>query len=64
MNRDKTACSCHNVTYGHIIDTVKSESETYEAVQEKTGCGKGCGKCEEFIHSMIRDIKLFPQDYE
>ena len=64
MNREKVACSCHNVTYGQIIDAVKDGSGTYEEVQEKTGCGKGCGKCEDFIRSMIRDIKLFPQDYE
>jgi NAD(P)H-nitrite reductase large subunit len=64
MNREKVACSCNKVTYGMIVDAVKSGSDTYEAVQEKTNCGKSCGKCEDFIRSMVRDIKLFPQDYE
>lgn len=64
IRRDKIACSCRNITYGQIIDTVKSGAATYEEVKDLTGCGGRCGRCEDFIVAMIRDIRLFPADYE
>ncbi len=64
MKREKIACNCHNVNYGKIIDAVKSGADTYAKVQEQTHAGTGCGKCRDFIESMIRDIQRFPEDYE
>lgn len=64
MDRNKLACNCNHVSYGQIIDCVKDGAITYTEVQEKTGCGKGCGKCKELIEIMIRNIQLFPEDYE
>ncbi len=45
MKREKTACHCHNVSYGKIIDAVQNGASTYVQVQEATGAGTGCGKC-------------------
>jgi len=56
MKRDKTACNCHNVTYGMIEDAVRSGADTLEAVMEKTGAGTGCGKCRDFLPFLIRDV--------
>ena len=56
MNRNKTACECRHITYGKIEDAVKAGASSFEEVQEKTGCGKSCGKCQEFIQYLVRDL--------
>lgn len=61
--KDKDACHCKNVTYSQIITAVKNGADTYDKVQAETGCGTGCGKCQDFIETMIRDIIMFPDDY-
>ncbi|MCR4903226.1 MAG: (2Fe-2S)-binding protein [Butyrivibrio sp.] len=64
MKKDKLACHCKNVNYGQILDAVKNGADTYEKVSAVTGCGTGCGKCKDFIVTMIRDIQMFPEDYD
>ena len=49
MDTNKTACNCHNVRYQMIIDAVKDGADTYEKLQEMTGCGTGCGQCSEGV---------------
>jgi len=56
MKREKTACNCHNVSYGKIEDAVHAGATTVEAVMEKTGAGTGCGQCKDFLPFLIRDI--------
>ena len=56
MNRNKLACHCRNITYGKIADAVSSGAASYEAVQELTGCGRSCGKCQEFIRCLVREL--------
>ncbi len=63
-NPKKLACKCNHVTYGQIVDAVNGGAKTYAEVQEVTGCGKGCGNCQEFIQVMVRNVQLFPEDYE
>lgn len=63
MKREKTACHCHNVSYGKIIDAVQGGADSMEKLQQATGAGTGCGKCRDFIESMLRDIQRFPEDY-
>ena len=56
MKRDKQACECRNVTYGKIEDAVKQGARSFEEVQQLTGCGKSCGKCQEFIRYLVQDL--------
>lgn len=63
MKKDKLACNCHHVTYGQIIEAVQNGATTYEEVSRVTHCGTGCGKCQDFIKSMVADIQRFPEDY-
>ena len=58
MNRNKIACECRHISYGKIEDAIKAGASTFEEVQEKTGCGKSCGKCREFIQYLVRDLLL------
>ena len=56
MNRNKIACECRNITYGKIEDAIKAGATTFAEVQQKTGCGKTCGKCKEFLTYLVRDL--------
>ena len=55
-NPHKEACHCKNVTYAKIQAAVAQGAKTYEQVQQRTGCGTGCGQCREFIEHLIRDF--------
>lgn len=63
MDTNKTACNCHNVSYQKIIDAVREGASTYEELQERTGCGTGCGQCREFIECFMREIKENPDNF-
>ncbi|WP_027406737.1 (2Fe-2S)-binding protein [Anaerovibrio sp. RM50] len=57
MNRNKEACHCKNITYGMIEDAVNAGCTSYEELKEKLRFGTSCGKCQDFIHYLLRDIK-------
>ncbi|MCF0143089.1 MAG: (2Fe-2S)-binding protein [Parasporobacterium sp.] len=56
MKRDKIACECRHITYGKIDDAIKAGAASFEEVQEMTGCAKSCGKCQEFIEYLVKDL--------
>ena len=56
MDTNKTACNCYNVQYQKIIDAVKAGADTYEKLQEMTGCGTGCGQCRDFVEFFQKEI--------
>lgn len=56
MDTNKTACNCQNVRYQKIIDAVIAGADTYEKLQEMTGCGTGCGQCREFVEHFQKEI--------
>ena len=49
MNKNKIACECRHITYGMIEEAVKNGAVTFEELVQKTGAGKSCGECREFI---------------
>ena len=56
MKRDKIACNCRNITYGKIEAAIRSGARSFEEVQTITGCSKSCGKCQEFIRCLVREL--------
>ena len=36
---------------------IRNGADSLQEVMEATGAGKGCGKCQEFLGYLIRDIK-------
>ena len=56
MKREKLACSCKDVTYGMIEDTIAQGASSYEEVEKRLRFGTGCGKCKEFIRVLVRDL--------
>ena len=45
MADDEQVCGCLGVTKGDIVAAVAKGCETFEAMQEETGCATGCGGC-------------------
>ena len=56
MNRNKIACNCNNVTYGTIEDAIKAGASSFEEVKDMTRCGKSCGKCQDFIMHLVKEL--------
>ena len=54
MNPDKIVCHCCEVTNGMIKDAVDNGADTLEAVQEATGAGSVCGRCQKDIETLIK----------
>ena len=63
MDTNKTACNCHNVRYQMIIDAVKDGADTFKKLQERTGCGTGCGQCSDFIEHFQKEILENEENY-
>lgn len=45
MDRNEEICHCMGVTYGEIVDAIKSGADSVEKIQEATNAGTGCGGC-------------------
>jgi nitrite reductase (NADH) large subunit len=45
MADDEQVCGCMGVTKGDIVAAVAEGCDTFEALQDKTKCGTGCGGC-------------------
>ena len=45
MADDEQVCGCMGVTKGDIVNAVAEGCDTFEALQDKTKCGTGCGGC-------------------
>ena len=61
MNRNKEACHCKNVTYGMIEDAIKAGCTSYNDIQEKLRFGTSCGKCQEFIQHLVKELSAKSQ---
>lgn len=57
MDRDNVICTCFQITNGDIEDAVKEGASTYEDLQDKTGCGTGCGCCEDEVKELLDELK-------
>lgn len=52
----KVVCECKGVTDSQIEELVKTDqAKTYEDLQRITGCGTGCGKCQNKIKDMLEE---------
>ncbi len=45
MADDEQVCGCMGVTKGDIVSAVAGGCNTFESMQEETGCATGCGGC-------------------
>lgn len=61
MNKSKEACHCKSITYGMLEAAIKAGYTNYEDLQEKLRFGTSCGKCQEFIRHLIKELSTKAQ---
>ncbi|MFN7975671.1 MAG: (2Fe-2S)-binding protein [Acidobacteriota bacterium] len=57
-----TACACTGIRFGEVLLRLLEESESLDAVLDRTGCGRMCTACvpdlEEYVHAAPdRDVR-------
>jgi len=65
MADDEQVCGCLGVTKGDIVSAVAGGCDTFEAVQEETGCATGCGGCASVakqVFSFVSGSELVAKD--
>jgi len=56
-HRGRIVCNCRNVAETDIAEAVATGADTQEAVQERTGCGTGCGACLPELKKMVLSLR-------
>lgn len=46
-------CVCFNVTFAELLRIRDETGGGYALLQERTGCGRGCGLCEWYVRAAI-----------
>lgn len=54
LDDDTQICSCHNVTKGAIVESVKVGVTTFSDLKAKTKIGAGCGGCVPFATNIFK----------
>jgi len=65
MADDEQVCGCMGVTKGDIVSAVALGCDTFESMQDKTGCATGCGGCGSVakqIFSFVSGAELVAKD--
>ena len=52
--QDETICYCYGVTKKDIIDAIKNGAKTLEDIQDATGAGTACGRCNGAIGNILK----------
>lgn len=47
-------CICHNVPFAELIRRHQETGDSFEKLQNETGCGTGCGLCVPYIQLAIK----------
>lgn len=65
MADDEQVCGCLGVTKGDIVNAVANGCDTFESMQEETGCATGCGGCASVakqVFSFVSGAELVAKD--
>ncbi len=65
MADDEQVCGCLGVTKGDIVAAVAGGCDTFESMQENTGCATGCGGCASVakqVFSFVSGAELVAKD--
>lgn len=50
---NETICYCYGVTKKDIVDEIKKGATTLEEIQDATGAGTACGRCNNAIQKIL-----------
>jgi assimilatory nitrate reductase catalytic subunit len=56
-HRGRIVCNCRNVSETDIAEAVAAGAASAEALQERTGCGTGCGACLPELKRMLATLR-------
>lgn len=54
LDDDAQICSCHNVSKGDVIRSVREGAQSMNDVKAKTKAGTGCGGCVPFLSNLFK----------
>jgi NAD(P)H-nitrite reductase large subunit len=46
-------CVCFKVTFAELIRLNRESGAGFEELQERTGCGRGCGLCVPYVKAAL-----------
>ncbi len=46
-------CVCFKVTFAELLRLRAETGAGFEELQERTGCGRGCGLCEPYVRAAL-----------
>jgi bacterioferritin-associated ferredoxin len=53
---EEYVCDCMGVTREDIEKAIKAGAKDFDAVQEETEAGMGCGGCQEDVEAIIDEL--------
>ncbi len=56
MSNDEQICGCMGVDKGDIVNAVAGGCNTFEVLQEETGCSTGCGGCTSVAKQVFSSV--------
>ena len=53
--KDEVICYCYGITKEEIVEAIKNGATTLEEIQDITGAGTACGRCNSAIENILKD---------
>jgi len=52
---DYLVCTCMEVMYSQIIESILNGSDTFEKLSDELGVGTGCSSCVDEVHEILQE---------
>lgn len=52
---DYLVCTCMEVMYSTIVESIKKGADTFEKLSEELGVGTGCSSCVEEVYTILTE---------
>ena len=53
--KGEVICYCYGITKEEIVDAIKNGATTLEEIQDITGAGTACGRCNGAIENILKE---------
>lgn len=54
---DYLVCTCMEVMYSQIVESIKNGVDTYEKLSDELGVGTGCSSCVDEVYFILEEEK-------
>ena len=52
---DYLVCTCMEVMYSQIVESIHNGSDTYQKLSDEHGVGTGCSSCVDEVHEILKE---------